>query len=131
MLRCVMLTGKDGAQHLLKKGFQHAADLDTSGALQPLAPYKKLSEPAAAQSSAGNCGTEGFGTAGGGLSSGAEEVVQMAKPQVVVPPSQGLDMVADAARPLGSLDSNVSSCSGFSADALVAVITDVPHDGKR
>jgi hypothetical protein len=42
LLRCVLLCGKEGAQQLLDRGYQHAADLDASGALAALEPYRRV-----------------------------------------------------------------------------------------
>lgn len=42
LLRCVLLCGKEGAQQLLDRGYQHAADLDRSGALGALDPYRRV-----------------------------------------------------------------------------------------
>lgn len=42
LLRCVLLCGKEGAQQLLDRGYQHAADLDRSGALGALEPYRRV-----------------------------------------------------------------------------------------
>jgi hypothetical protein len=127
MLRCVLLCGKEGAQHLLNQGLQHAAKLDATGMLSALHPYRKFlnvgdaERPPAVQ---GSTAGEHTGMQGGAVAAAA--AVSLSTAALSSSSSSGVVSVAAVElgcvpRGEGAGSSNDSVCSEGLADAVAVI----------
>lgn len=138
LLRCVLLCGKDGAQQLLRQGFEYALNLDSCGALKALNPYRRplaanmtpiQLEPSGgsnvSEGAVASCQSQCTHTQAEGL--GFLERVQLSKMAAGAGAAAGTGGDCGAAEAvLSSVDSGCSSTNEFCVDA-VAVIAEAPE----